>query len=80
MSENTGGPAFPSHGDFGEVAHEGMTLRQYLAGKALAGFCANSAVFAESRACGWSLVNCSPEQLAEECLKLADAVIEASNK
>lgn len=26
-----GGPAFPSHGSMGEVAHAGMTLRQYAA-------------------------------------------------
>jgi hypothetical protein len=30
----TGGPAFPSHGSMGEVAHEGMTLRDYFAAKA----------------------------------------------
>jgi hypothetical protein len=28
---NDGGPAFPSHGSMGEVAHEGMTLRDYMA-------------------------------------------------
>ena len=33
---NTGGPAFPSHGSMGEVAHEGMTLRDYFAGQAIA--------------------------------------------
>jgi hypothetical protein len=32
---NTGGPAFPSHGSMGEVAHEGMTLRDYFAAKAM---------------------------------------------
>ncbi len=31
---NTGGPAFPSHGSMGEVAHEGMTLRDYFAARA----------------------------------------------
>lgn len=35
MTTNTGGPAFPSHGSMGEVAHEGMTLRDYFAAKAL---------------------------------------------
>jgi hypothetical protein len=35
MNTNTGGPAFPSHGSMGEVAHEGMTLRDYFAAKAL---------------------------------------------
>ena len=33
---NTGGPAFPSHGSMGEVTHEGMTLRDYFAAKAMA--------------------------------------------
>lgn len=32
--KNTGGPAFPSHGSMGEVAHEGMTLRDYFAAHA----------------------------------------------
>ena len=34
---NTGSPAFPSHGSMGEVAHEGMTLRDYFAAKAMQG-------------------------------------------
>lgn len=34
---NTGGPAFPSHGSMGEVAQEGMTLRDYFAAKAMQG-------------------------------------------
>jgi hypothetical protein len=37
---NTGGPAFPSHGSMGEVAHEGMTLRDYFAAKAMQGMLA----------------------------------------
>jgi hypothetical protein len=32
---NTGGSAFPSHGSMGEVTHEGMTLRDYFAAKAM---------------------------------------------
>ncbi len=32
--KDTSGPAFPSHGSMGEVAHEGMTLRDYFAAKA----------------------------------------------
>lgn len=32
---NNGGPAFPSHGSMGEVTHEGMTLRDYFAVKAM---------------------------------------------
>lgn len=30
-----GGPAFPSHGSMGEVAQQGMTLRDYFAAKAM---------------------------------------------
>lgn len=32
-----GGSAFPSHGSMGEVASEGMSIRDYFAGQALAG-------------------------------------------
>lgn len=35
MSNNSGGPAFPSHGTMGEVVCEGMTLRDYFAAKAM---------------------------------------------
>ena len=35
MTKNTSGPAFPSHGSMGEVVHEGMTLRDYFAAKAM---------------------------------------------
>jgi hypothetical protein len=37
---NTGSPAFPSHGSMGELAHEGMTLRDYFAAKAMQGMLA----------------------------------------
>ena len=35
INTNTGGSAFPSHGSMGEVAQEGMTLRDYFAAKAM---------------------------------------------
>lgn len=42
MSEiKNGVPAFPSHGTMGEVTHEGMTMRDYFAAKAMQGICAN---------------------------------------
>jgi len=31
-----GGPAFPSHGSMGEVTHEGMSMRDYIAAKVIA--------------------------------------------
>ncbi len=39
MSEHDGGPAFPS----AEFAALGMSLRDYFAGQALSGLCANPA-------------------------------------
>lgn len=35
--DKTGGNAFPSHGSMGEVVQEGMTLRDYMAAKAVTG-------------------------------------------
>ena len=60
MSEiNTGGPAFPAH----TIAmHEGMTLRDYFAAKALQGMSAD--ISDEVRAARW-------------CYEMADAMIQA---
>lgn len=41
-----GGPAFPNNDAHG-CAFSGMTLRDYFAGQALAGLCANSGLFAK---------------------------------
>lgn len=70
-----GGPAFPTVlGPPREFAH-GMSLRDWLAGQALAGFCANTAVFAANSYNGWQLINCSDHDLARQCLALADAML-----
>lgn len=37
MTKDNGGPAFPSHGSMGEVTHEGMSLRDAFAAKAMEG-------------------------------------------
>ena len=66
---NTGGPAFPSHGSMGEVTHEGMTLRDYFAAKAMP--------------VAWGmyeeLYDCSPEDVipfvADYAYDLADAML-----
>ena len=60
MTKETGGPAFP----FG-TAFQGMTLRDYFAAKALAGFCAG--LDAED----------DIEVLPSLCYDLADAMLEA---
>jgi len=65
MKDN-GGSAFPSHGSMGEVAQEGMSLRDWFAGKALSGIVPqNSSGFRE-----W-------EWYGEAAYKLADAMLEA---
>lgn len=61
----TGGPAFPSHGTIGEVAPEGMTLRDYFAAKAMQGFCVNR---------GFDSL---PEYYAKVSYSIADAMIAA---
>jgi hypothetical protein len=43
-ARDDGGPAFPSHGTMGEVAHEGATLRDYFAAHALMGLFANASI------------------------------------
>jgi hypothetical protein len=43
MKKDTSGSAFPSHGSMGEIAHEGMTLRDYFAARAMQGLLADFA-------------------------------------
>lgn len=54
-------------------------LRLEIASKILAGFAANNAVFAHNPNCGWSLVNCSDEDVVRYSLALADKLIGAEN-
>jgi len=69
MEKGTGGPAFPvtfeggsNNGD-APFFHEGMTLRDYFAGQALA---------------GTGNVNYHTiKEMAETCYKIADAMLEA---
>ncbi len=79
-ARNDGGPAFPfvEPAGPGVSVTPGMSLRHHLAGKALAGFCANPAIFAENRQFGWGLVNCTEEQLCRAALSLADEMLKAA--
>lgn len=79
---NDGGPAFARNermdrfGDsFGE-GQIGMSLRDYFAGKALQGLCANPAVFAANGINGWKLVNCSDADLTSYTYFLADKMLQ----
>jgi hypothetical protein len=75
--KDTGGFAFPVHGSMGEVAWEGMTLRDYFAAKVMPEVYA-SAIKTAAYTGGeiflrenWRL------DLALEAFKMADAMLEA---
>ena len=71
---NDGGPAFPR--DERHIGHNGMTLRDYFAAKAMQGMLANPGgpIQANDR-CGWGLVNCTYAQVADEAYAMADAML-----
>jgi len=78
---NDGGPAFPSvlysHERAENWSTDGMTLRDWFAGQALAGLCANSGgPFQANALNGWDIVNCDPSHVANWCHNLADAMVE----
>lgn len=81
MKIDQGGPAFPEIGNIGHNSdwqnESGMSLRDWFAGKALAGFAANNAVFAANNQNGWDLVNASARDVADRAYWLADAMIAA---
>jgi hypothetical protein len=62
-------PAFPSHGTMGEVAQQGMSLRDYFAGQALMGL---SRVYALGEVDDYH-----PKYVAEDAYKLADEMLKA---
>lgn len=63
---NDGGPAFPQgHMDGPHVDPSGISVRDYFAGQALAGYLSDSNL------------NEMYESLAERCYKMADAMIAA---
>ena len=64
MSKDNGGPAFPSNGSMGEVTHEGMTLRDYFAAKAMQGFLSAAEVWTAS-------------EISDASYELADAMLAA---
>jgi hypothetical protein len=56
---------------------EDSNLRDTFAGQALAGFCANPAIFAGNDQNGWDLVNCTEPQLAQVAYRIAGEMIAA---
>lgn len=78
---NNGGPAFPVPGLQDHEEFNGMPLRDYFAAKVVAGLCANpGGPYQQSNQSGWTLVNCTLDQVAEEAYRLADAMIAARGK
>lgn len=76
MSKNNGGPAFPIPGLHDDSDFNGMSLRDYLAGKVLQGLCANpGGPFQASDRSGWELVNCTLADVVEIAYKAADAAL-----
>lgn len=64
---NNGGAAFPSHGTMGEVAQEGMSLRDYFAAAALQSI----------RPLHSPQIRQNPGEIAEYAYDLADAMLAA---
>lgn len=62
-------PAFPSHGTMGEVTHEGMSLLDYFAAKAM------QAIISTDRYGGVIGVNCYEQYLAADAYKMAYAML-----
>lgn len=73
MTKDTSGPAFPVT----DPCHDkGLTTRQYAAIKAMQGLLANSNGPVQANAmCGWSLCNCTENDVAALSVKLADALL-----
>ena len=65
-----GGPAFPSHGSMGEVAQQGMSLRDHFAAVALQGMMAGQ----------WKGDPPIRTTISAECYKWADAMLAEREK
>jgi NAD(P)-dependent dehydrogenase (short-subunit alcohol dehydrogenase family) len=63
--KQTGGPAFPTHPE-GALIHDGMTLRDYFASKAMQAEISFSGYFDSER---------NPESIAERSYEIADAML-----
>lgn len=67
-------PAFPR--SYSSDGHNGMSLRDWFAGQALAGLCGNpGGPFQACDRSGWTMVNCGPNHVARQCYELADAMM-----
>lgn len=72
-------PAFPSHASLGNLSI-GMTLRDYFAGQALSGLCANESYIRAIAEDEELSDKDKPNKLAEICYELADAMLAQREK
>lgn len=77
MAKKDGGPAFPRPAHFNNdianydnYAQEGMTLRAWLTGQAIAGICGDGHTFWDS-----SQMQGNPEAIAQKAVEIADAAL-----
>lgn len=73
-----GDPAFPQgHMDGPHINPSGMSLIQFATIEIMKGLVSNPAIIGNNPSCGWSLVNCTDEQLAGYAVKLANHALKA---
>ncbi|NTG94222.1 hypothetical protein [Rhizobium rhizogenes] len=81
-----GGPAFARSGFYSDGGPgesdcwptDGMSLRDWFSGQALAGLVGNpGGPYQANGQNGWDIVNCDVNHVAETCFRLADAMIAA---
>lgn len=76
--KKVGGPAFPLSTSSPVYDHNvnGMTMRDYFAGQALAGLLANPGGPIQANGThGWGLCNCTVENVVEFSYEIADTMI-----
>lgn len=72
-------PAFPQgHQDGPEVDPSGMSLKEYATIQCMKALLSNPSVVASCPLKGWTLVNCTTNQLAEFAAHIADETIAAA--
>lgn len=77
-----GGPVYPTNeaNYQQDYSGTGISLRDHCAIEVIKGLMANPNVVGHNPACGWALVNCTMDDIAEFAHKQADAMLAARGK